>query len=217
MKSLTVKLMFILFLFFSFSLFAASPPPGTIALKPSKAGIKHAAYIDMNEITVANWREFLYWTSEKYGKESAEYGSKLPDSMVIQTYQPHWEHPSFASYPIIGISYEQAIEYCKWRTNVVNEYLKSKKLKYTVSYSLPTETDLQEAFKQQKNKTNATELTHIAYKNKKLINIADNAQELTANKTVLHGEHSATLQFTPYQGPNNIIGFRCVAEILVSQ
>ena len=42
-----------LFLFISASIFAETPPPGTVHL--SKDGIK---YIDRNEITVFSWKEF---------------------------------------------------------------------------------------------------------------------------------------------------------------
>ena len=207
----TLSLNFIFILFFSFSLFSQSPPQGTVRLKSSQAGIK---YIDVNEITIQSWREFLYWTLQEYGRESAEYKALLPDSTIIQKIMPNWNHPSFSYYPIVGISYKQAMEYCAWRSLRINEYLKSKKKKYTISFSLPAKTDFEDAYKQQKYKTSQKKLTPIEYNNKKLVNIADNAHEITSDSTVLERDLSGKLQFQPYQGPSAIMGFRCVAKVV---
>jgi len=89
-----------------------------------------------------------------------------------------------------------------------------KKYNYTVSFSLPTETDFAEAYKQQKIKTDNKNLTFVYWSKKgKIKGIADNAQEFTAEKTVVTGENAGILQFQPYQEPNAMTGLRCVAEI----
>ena len=149
-----------------------------------------------------------------YCKESAKNKTMLPDSTIIQKSLPEWNHPSFSDYPMIGLSYEQAVEYCAWRTDRVNELLEKNGKNYKVSYSLPSEGDFQEAWKQQKVKTDQKEVTFIKDGNKKLINVADNAQEITSGKTVLTGDISGSLQFQPYQGASSVIGFRCVAVIV---
>ena len=234
MKTVHKNLGLILLLFFSFSLFSQSQPPGTVRLKPSEAGIKHATFIDEAEITTLSWMEYLYWTKITHGEESAEYKAILPDSLIcLEIYPLYWQYPSYRNYPMVGITYEQAIAYCAWRSDRVNESLRlqknKKKYGYTVTYSLPTETDFAEAYKQQKIKTNHKELTDaVEYrcryyrKNRKICRpeksgikyIADNAQEFTAEKTVLTGENAEKLIFESYQSADAMTGFRCVAEII---
>jgi formylglycine-generating enzyme required for sulfatase activity len=56
------------------------------------------------------------------------------DSNAIQsiflTPHPYVEsylrHPGFNDYPVVGVSYEQATEFCKWRTLAVNYYVHCK-------------------------------------------------------------------------------------------
>ena len=223
MKVLHKNLGILFFLFFSCSLFSQPIPPGTIRFKPSETGVKHATFIDRTEITVINWMEFLFWTGQKYGKESSEYKELLPDDIILsQSYTMGWEYPGYRNYPIVGISYEQVIKYCAWRSDRVNERyellrlenkMNKKKYNHIVTYSLPTETDFEEAYKQQKIKTNYTQLTFVVWKKGRISYIADNAQELTANKMVLTGEDSGKLIFQPYQQADAFLGFRCVAEI----
>ena len=248
MKVLHKHLGLILVLFFSFSVMAQKqkPPPGTGRLKPSETGVKHATFIDHTEVTAQYWLDFLFWTKLTYGEESPEYKAIMPDSLIcvqvaIQIdsshYFPYYRLPIYRHLPIVGITYEQAIAYCAWRSDRVNESLEllrvknkrnKKKYGYTVTYSLPTEADFAEAYKQQKIKTNQKELTNAVeyrcryYKiNGKICRpkksgikyIADNAQEFTAEKTVLRGENAEKLMFEPYQGANAMTGFRCVAEI----
>jgi len=209
MKALVRNLSLVMCLLLSLFV-AAQKPPGTVRLKPSKIGIKHAMFIDKKEITIIAWIEYLSWTSRIYGSESAEYKAILPDSLIcleaypLETYPEnwkcsgYWKRNEYWSYPIIvGITYEQAIEYCKWRTDRVNENLKRKKKNYTVSYSLPTEADLKEAYEQYK-------ITYY-YPYEPPVN------ELIAEKTVMI--KGWRLSFEPYEEASATIGFRCVAEI----
>ena len=179
-----------------------SPPPGTVRLELSETGIKHAEYIDATVITIIDWLEYLHWTRKEHGGQSAEYKNVLPDTLILQKSLlapslSHWRHPSYHSYALVGISYEQAMNYCIWRTNRVNELLEKTGKGYTVSYSLPTEIDFQEAYKQK----------NIA------LNIGVDVQELTASKAILLIAQAETLNFQPYLELNDKIGFRCVAKI----
>ena len=178
-----------------------SPPPGTVRLEPSKTGVNHAEFIDENVITIRDWLFFLHWAQSINGRQSAEYLEILPDSVILEKslQHPSWRHPSFSSYAMVGVSYEQAIKYCIWRTNRVNELLEKNGMKYTVSYSLPTETDFEEVYKQQKNTT---------------LKIGADVQELSAGKSVLQIEQTGELNFQPYREPNATVGFRCVAKII---
>lgn len=197
----------ILFLFFSVSVAAQKPPPGTVRLKPSKTETQHATFIDKNMVTFLNWLDFLSWlmVTDSYWvgvveKDTALYNAMLPDSLICsQVYHEKGKgismNPLYWDKPLVGITYEQALEYCKWRSDRVNQRLKLKKKKYTVSYTLPTEADFKEAAKQNKQPS-----------------IYFHCQgELTAEKTVVI--KNCGIIFQPYQGAEVSLGFRCVAEI----
>ena len=91
--------------------------------------------IDQTEVTNFHWLEYLYWLGRKYGKESNEYKSQLPDTTAWteedSLYQANrdWylRHSSFRDYPVVGVSYEQVEAYCKWRNDRVFEYYLIKK------------------------------------------------------------------------------------------
>ena len=205
MKALHKLLNVILFVGFSFSLFSQYAPPGTVRLKPSETGVKHATFIDETEVTVQYWLDFLHWISVKYETESPEYKAMLPDSIICsQVYVGGFRYPAYRDLPMVGISYEQAIAYCKWRADRVNENLilmKKKKYNYTVSYSLPTKTDFKEAYK------------HGIIKYRFPV---PPINELTVEKTLMI-KGGWRLSFEPYQEPNAMTGFRCVAEITNNQ
>ena len=71
----------------------------------------------------------------------AAYAAALPNEEVwkhpLAYNDPYIEnylrHPGFRLYPVVGVSWTQANQYCKWRTKVVNEYLA---LKAGISYDL---------------------------------------------------------------------------------
>ena len=93
-------------------------PPGTLK-------INDTLYIDQTEIANVHWREYWYYVNRF---DSVNSYKALPDTLVwrdsIIYTEPlveyYFRHPSFNNYPAVGISYEQAIEFCKWRTFVVN-------------------------------------------------------------------------------------------------
>ena len=127
-------------------------PPGTVAITD------HFFY-DQAEASNFNWQEFVYWNKSKYGENSTEYKAAFPDTSVWgKQFKPfaehYYTHPAFRNYPVVGVSYEQVLAYCEWRSNRVNEmlYLKKHKLKYhpdsiyvnvpqLYTYRLPTESE----------------------------------------------------------------------------
>lgn len=97
-------------------------PPGTIWIKDS-------IYMDQCEIRNVDYLEYTLWT-KKY--DSANYNKVLPDTTVwrdkMSLNEPYvdyyFRHPAYYKYPVVGVSYEQALEYCKWRTDRVKEFAK---------------------------------------------------------------------------------------------
>ncbi len=99
---------------------------------------KSGLLVDKTEITNLNWKEYLSWIEKKHGEKSPEYQQALPDTLVWRenngNSEPYVEyyfrHPAYAAYPIVGISYNQALAYCKWRSDRVNEkiYIQNNKI-----------------------------------------------------------------------------------------
>lgn len=113
-----------------------SNPTAVIDNPPGTVKVQENFYADRTEITNLDYREFLYWLKSNYGEDSQEYLLQLPDSTLLdsqtmQFYDLYLRHPEYNHYPVCLVSYEQAISYCRWRTDRVNEhlYLKKNKLK----------------------------------------------------------------------------------------
>ena len=87
-------------------------------------------YMDETEVSNLDYLEYLYWLVRVFGEDYPEiYHDALPDSLawrqqlaynepLVETY---FRHPSYHNYPVVGVSWVQANEYCKWRTDRVNE------------------------------------------------------------------------------------------------
>jgi len=88
-------------------------------------------YMDETEVTNIDYREYLHWLKNTYKSYPEVYQKALPDTLVWReelTYnEPYVEtylrYPSFDDYPVVGVSWIQANEYSKWRSNRVNEML----------------------------------------------------------------------------------------------
>ena len=90
-------------------------------------------YIDENEVTNVDYREYLYWLRRVYDYDYYPeiYRSALPDTLVWRDklgYNEHYvenylRHPAYNFYPVVGVSWIQAMKYCSWRTDRVNEQI----------------------------------------------------------------------------------------------
>jgi len=86
-------------------------------------------YMDETEIANVHWLEYLYAIQKDSTQEF--YESALPDTTVwkneLSFNDPYVEQylrfPGFRMYPVVGVSWKQANDYCKWRTAVVNKNL----------------------------------------------------------------------------------------------
>lgn len=86
-------------------------------------------FMDMTEIGNIHWLEYMFYVK----RDSTEdvYIRTLPDTLVWKSelafndpYVDHYlRYPGFRYYPVVGVSWLQAQDYCDWRTKVVNEQL----------------------------------------------------------------------------------------------
>jgi sulfatase modifying factor 1 len=93
-------------------------------------------YIDETEVANIHYREYLWWLNRVFGESFPQVVSKaLPDTNVwrdeLAYNEPYVEyylrHPSFNNYPVVGVSWLQATDYAKWRSDRVNENILSQK------------------------------------------------------------------------------------------
>lgn len=157
MKSAFIKPLVVIALFtvFSFSVKQKKLiPPGTVE-------VNDTLFFDATEISNFSWREYVSWNEKVYGRNSVQYKNSLPDTTVwrnsLSYNEPYvtyyYQHVAYRNYPVVGISYEQALDYCNWRTKVVNTAMmvKAGKLKWEADlniepeikceYRLPTKTE----------------------------------------------------------------------------
>lgn len=97
-------------------------------------------YMDQTEVSNLNYLEFLYWVKRVfYANQNPQYQEyyvkQLPDTLVWRDRLAYNEpmaniylrHPAYRDYPVVGVNWIQANEYCRWRTDRVNEIRMSER------------------------------------------------------------------------------------------
>ncbi len=84
-------------------------------------------FLDQTEIANIHWLEYLHYIQ----RDSSEtyYLSALPDTTVWEKelafntpyVSNYLRYPGFRYYPVVGVSWNQAVDYCRWRTEAVNK------------------------------------------------------------------------------------------------
>ena len=88
-------------------------------------------YMDETEVRNIDWLEYLTWLRRVYTTYPEVYQKALPDTLVWRDQLGYNEpmvknylrFPAYAEYPVVGVSWEQATDYCVWRTDRVNEQI----------------------------------------------------------------------------------------------
>jgi gliding motility-associated lipoprotein GldJ len=88
-------------------------------------------YLDETEVKNVDYREYLYWLRRVYTEFPQVYRNALPDTLVWRSpmgfndpyVQYYFRHPSYNNYPVVGVSWLKANDYCAWRSDRVNEQL----------------------------------------------------------------------------------------------
>jgi gliding motility-associated lipoprotein GldJ len=88
-------------------------------------------FIDKTEVANVHYREYLYWLENVFS--DPEYAAVIdgakPDTLVWRSelaynepyVEYYFRHPSYNYYPVVGVTWRQAHDYCIWRTDRVNE------------------------------------------------------------------------------------------------
>jgi len=89
-------------------------------------------YMDMTEVRNIDYLEYVHWLKRVYNDENPRLIQKaLPDSLVwrqkLSYNEPYVDyylrHPAYRDYPVVGVNWLQARDYCSWRSDRVNEYI----------------------------------------------------------------------------------------------
>jgi gliding motility-associated lipoprotein GldJ len=92
-------------------------------------------YMDETEVTNLMYHEYLDWLKTVFPPENENYKNiytgALPDTLVWRNRLGYNEvmtnnylrHPAYADYPVVGVSWIQAVEFGNWRTDRVNELI----------------------------------------------------------------------------------------------
>ena len=87
-------------------------------------------FIDKTEVTNSMYVEYLFWMNKVFAKDYPNiYEDALPDTLVWRNplgfnedmVNNYLRHPAFENHPVVGVSWKQATNYAKWRTDRVNE------------------------------------------------------------------------------------------------
>lgn len=89
-------------------------------------------YMDQTEVRNLDYLEYMHWTERVFGPNFYDVVKKaLPDTLCwrdrLAFNEPYVEyylrHPAYRDYPVVGINWLQASDFCAWRTDRVNEFI----------------------------------------------------------------------------------------------
>ncbi|WP_396151681.1 gliding motility lipoprotein GldJ [Flavobacterium sp.] len=95
-------------------------------------------FMDESEVTNLMYMEYLDWLKRLFDPNDENYtniyNGALPDTLVWRNRLGYNEtmtnnylrHPAYKDYPVVGVNWIQAVEFCKWRTDRVNEDILEK-------------------------------------------------------------------------------------------
>ena len=90
-------------------------------------------YMDETEVTNLMYSEYLDWIKRVYPPSDEKfkeiYASAVPDTLVWRNrlgnsevyVENYLRHPAFMNYPVVGVSWIQAVQYAEWRSDRVAE------------------------------------------------------------------------------------------------
>jgi gliding motility-associated lipoprotein GldJ len=101
---------------------------------PNKQHVQ-SFYMDETEVTNLMYSEYLHWLKKLFPPTDENYKNiyrgAVPDTLVWRNRLGYNEvmtnnylrHPAFSDYPVVGVSWIQAVEFSNWRTDRVNELI----------------------------------------------------------------------------------------------
>lgn len=119
----------------------------TLPTPPNTVWLQDSLFIDKTEIANIHWLEYLHFLGQQVAQNKltqAQYEAQVPDTNISHINGVnHLSHPAYRWQPVVGISYEQAQRFCKWRSQVASEVYNQahpapEGMYWQFSYRLPT-------------------------------------------------------------------------------
>jgi formylglycine-generating enzyme required for sulfatase activity len=126
---------------------AQSSPSLTLPTPPNTVWLQDSVFIDKTEVANIHWLEYLHFLRKQVAQNKltqAEYQAQIPDTSITCSQQVNrLTHPAYRWQPVVGISYEQAVRFCEWRSVVASEVYNEAHpapagLYWQFTYRLPT-------------------------------------------------------------------------------
>jgi formylglycine-generating enzyme required for sulfatase activity len=166
-------------------------------------------WMSQTEVSVKQYNEYL--ESVKNDSVAHFYETALPD--INKTpFKDYFLNKRYSDFPVVGISLQQAMNYCKWMTNTENLKLKGKGKPPVQDYRIPSEVEWVYASFGGKNPGETpvpkiTELSKVSVNKPNewgLYNMSSNVSEWTYT-SFDPAKYMIVLQNSPDSNANNII------------
>jgi formylglycine-generating enzyme required for sulfatase activity len=148
-----------------------------------------AIYASAYETSNSDYMSYLTWLQNNESQEA--YKKAFPDTNVwvsgneyrekLKTY--YFLHPAYREYPVVGVTYDQAVAYCQWLTKIWNNSLPDKRIKKVI-FRLPTESEWETAAYGGKNHgivypwgTDRIDMDYVTHKNPILANYRSSSKD----------------------------------------
>lgn len=203
-------------------------PPGTILLKNN-------LYIDKAPVTNLMFLEYLtakhsirkngFHSFSEFNKKNDEkimivypsFLKNLDKKESLLTKKNYFKNIKYKYSPVLRISKEQAIDYCKWRTEMVKHVWSNNNnsINQNIKYRLPKMEEIllaQEYFSERKKFKYDNGKNPTKFKTDKIVSdfIKKNISEFTISDKIFGKNWKGV---SPTEFPNDVTGFRCVCEI----
>lgn len=206
---------------------------GTYEIIPQHTEKVNGVLINQTEILNIHWLEYTYYKGLEISEEA--YLKLLPDSINFWYRDPYHRYR-----PVVFVSYEQVLDYCRWRSETVR-----KLYGIPVTYRLPTKAEWEmvantyledhekDVFRElKKRKRLLEEIDNPSYleastlesDGNNMVELFSNVSEMVAERGIAKGmnHHNFDLdgdlmRTVRYTEPNAYLGFRCVAEVTIDK
>ena len=86
-------------------------------------------FVDETEVANVHYREYIYWLENTFSGDTTVLKGALPDTLCwrqeLAYNEPYvdyyFRYPAYNYYPVVGVNWLQAKDFCIWRTDRVNE------------------------------------------------------------------------------------------------
>jgi len=121
-------------------------------------------YIGVTEITNEEYRKFYdskllelgLSGSKEFFPDMTKWETEWPYSYNTPMKKHYFTHPRFNDFPVVGITWDQATSYCKWKSEKLKALLEKKGIKSKAEFRLPTEIEWEFAAIKKEDKSNET-------------------------------------------------------------